>query len=397
MSNAPDSPKATEHDPQSIVDSSSPIREQNSYDAETTGSNPPTGRGRVKQYFASKSKSWGQMFSYSSNGGSADGGSTQDGGSELDTSTLSKKEQRKSKRQQQYELALEGVVQLDDSPILQCHEIYNKFIGNHQTSLVTKEDVLTLLKLDREEHEQHTAKGVHSPDTDKKKGTDGDFDQHVAIDSYDNNDNDNDSLVAAVTKEEKETAGSSSDRASGPGTARRISGWASKFRFRQSDNEKKVSDAAPSDPEIPSPPGEVAVVPPETSDASEAEKAQQAPSDSEPSVSAVENGAYNVENAVAVHDLLPTHSLLDDDDDDEIDHDSDGGQRCAVKSTDEAKAKEQEKEYPPLVAYWQWKNTMRVHKMQLHLGKNSDLALHVVLAILVNQVRYERNALAMTV
>ena len=51
----------------------------------------------------------------------------------------------------------------------------------------------------------------------------------------------------------------------------------------------------------------------------------------------------------------------------------------------------------PLVGYWLWKNTVLTHKMRMHLAKNSDLALHVVLAVLVNQVRYERNAVALTV
>lgn len=42
-----------------------------------------------------------------------------------------------------------------------------------------------------------------------------------------------------------------------------------------------------------------------------------------------------------------------------------------------------------LVSYWQWKNTYTTHKMQLHLAKNSDLALHVVLSIILNICRYE--------
>lgn len=51
----------------------------------------------------------------------------------------------------------------------------------------------------------------------------------------------------------------------------------------------------------------------------------------------------------------------------------------------------------PLVAYWSWENSLRVHKMKMHLAKGSDLALHVVMAVIVNQVRYERNAIAATV
>jgi hypothetical protein len=52
------------------------------------------------------------------------------------------------------------------------------------------------------------------------------------------------------------------------------------------------------------------------------------------------------------------------------------------------------KQLPPLVGYWMWKHTtfnFQQHKMFMHLAKNSDLALHVILAIIVNQVRSERN------
>ena len=51
----------------------------------------------------------------------------------------------------------------------------------------------------------------------------------------------------------------------------------------------------------------------------------------------------------------------------------------------------------PLMGYWSWKNTYTVHKMELHLAQNSDLALHLVLAIVCNQVRSERNAVALSV
>jgi hypothetical protein len=63
----------------------------------------------------------------------------------------------------------------------------------------------------------------------------------------------------------------------------------------------------------------------------------------------------------------------------------------------DATEQDEEPQPQPLVGYWTWKHTYTVHKVEMHLATNSDLALHVVLAILVNQVRYERNALAMTV
>ena len=56
-----------------------------------------------------------------------------------------------------------------------------------------------------------------------------------------------------------------------------------------------------------------------------------------------------------------------------------------------------EAEEESLIGYWKWENTFTVHKMKMHVAKGSDLALHCVMAIIVNQVRYERNAIAMTV
>ena len=51
----------------------------------------------------------------------------------------------------------------------------------------------------------------------------------------------------------------------------------------------------------------------------------------------------------------------------------------------------------PLVGYWIWDNTMQVHKMKMTVAKDSDLALHVVLAIVTNQLRLERNVILTTV
>lgn len=51
----------------------------------------------------------------------------------------------------------------------------------------------------------------------------------------------------------------------------------------------------------------------------------------------------------------------------------------------------------PLVGYWIWDNTMQVHKMKMTVAKDADLALHVVLAIVTNQLRLERNMILTTV
>jgi hypothetical protein len=147
----------------------------------------------------------------------------------------------------------EGVVHLD-KPLLLCQEIYNKIIGNHQTSRVTKERVMKLLKQDMEQHERN----------EEKAGND----ESSSIEVIDGRG----PMVCAVSES--------------PGSG-----------VEESKEDVHAQEATPQ----------------------------------------------------------------------------------------------------PLVGYWNWEHTIRAHKMKMHLAKGSDLSLHVVLAVLVNQVRYERNAIAMTV
>jgi hypothetical protein len=172
---------------------------------------------------------------------------------------------------------LEGVVDLDQ-PLLLCQEIYNRLIGNHQTSLVSKERVLELLQQDRAQH--------------NKAGTD----------ESDSNDKDDEIFSSQQVEASPVQVGTDTDLSPGDGA-----------------QESK-----------------------ESGDVSEADT----------------NGEQHNGNA--------------------------------------EQEQEQEQEQP-LVGYWSWDNTLRVHKMKMHLAKGSDLSLHIVLAIIVNQVRYERNAVAMTI
>jgi hypothetical protein len=170
---------------------------------------------------------------------------------------------------------LEGVVDLDQ-PLLLCQEIYNRLIGNHQTSLVSKERALELLQQDRA---QHIKAGTDESDSDDKDDEIFSSQQGEA------------SLVHVDT---------GTDLSPGDGV-----------------QQSKESGGVPE---------------------------------------ADANGEHHIGNA------------------------------------------EQEPEQEqPLVGYWSWDNTLRVHKMKMHLAKGSDLSLHIVLAIIVNQVRYERNAVAMTI
>lgn len=165
---------------------------------------------------------------------------------------------------------LQGVVHLD-KPLLLCQEIYTRIIGNHQTSRVSKQIVLTLLKEDMKQHVQ--------------EGRDQD----------DNRENDKGliSVVNAVGVDALEADSAFENVVEEPESKRIVDSP----RGDQSTAEEALSD-------------------------------------------------------------------------------------CTEQ---------------PLVGYWAWENTMRTHKMKMHLAKGADLALHVVLAVIVNQVRYERNAIAMVV
>jgi len=167
---------------------------------------------------------------------------------------------------------LEGVIRLD-RPLLLCQEIYNKIVGNHQTSLVSKEKVLELLRQDVAQH----------------------LKDHPNDDETAEDDEEDNPLLSA-----EELANSIATETSG--------------------NCNEVAE-----------------------------------------ISSREVG--------------------------------DGTGR----SFGDTSEKEEEEKQQPLVGFWHWDNTLRTHRMKLHVAKGADLALHVVLAIIVNQVRYERNAIAMTV
>jgi hypothetical protein len=151
---------------------------------------------------------------------------------------------------------LEGVVQFE-RPLLRCQEIYNRFFGNHQTSLVSKEQVLDLLEQDREQHaKDHPEDNV----------------------SY----LENDPLTRAERDILKENGGAFSS------AAERL----------DANNDIGIFGA---------------------------------------------------------------------------------------------------KYEQPLVGYWSWEHTLRTHQIKVHVAKGTDLALHVIMAVIASQVRFERHAIAMTI
>lgn len=43
-----------------------------------------------------------------------------------------------------------------------------------------------------------------------------------------------------------------------------------------------------------------------------------------------------------------------------------------------------------LVGFWVWEHTVKTHRIKMHLAKNSDMALHIALAVMTNMVHTQR-------
>lgn len=210
----------------------------------------------------------------------------------------------------------EGIMHLE-KPLLLCQEIYTRIIGNHQTSLVSKENVLELLKQD---NAQHAAE--HPEETE---------DSYSPIMTTDDNDESEgvevDAAGTALFEEEYLYTVGDSDEFPGSGTP---------------EHKEEVSD-------MPSP-----------------ERPSNANDGKDGGRASPSSGVSEYKEAV-----------IEDESEEEI---------IRVPEEDQ-----------PLVGYWLWENTLRTHKVKMYVAKGTDLALHVVLAIITNQVRYERNAIAMTI
>lgn len=193
---------------------------------------------------------------------------------------------------------LQGVVHLD-KPLLLCQEIYTRIIGNHQTSKVTKEKVLTLLRQDMEQHLQNRK------EDDEVESVGNDVTLGVSTDSL---------SLSNCTEP-----------------------LHNNISLKPDLNVTTTSTTVKSENMSPTP---VA------------------------NASSSEGYTGNEESTKVI----------------------------SLEQPSQPPPKEQ-----PLVGYWVWENTLRTHKMKMHLAKGSDLALHIVLAVLVNQLRYERNAIAIAV
>lgn len=233
---------------------------------------------------------------------------------------------------------LEGYLQLD-KPILKCEEI-NSFLGQHQTMLVSDKEAK---RLEEEELETAAKLGAdaHAPDANVKHGTEP-----------------AEGGAAAPTE-----GGATASKKKGsdkpfPGM-RKIGRWLKKVGEAGSEWAASVEssfDGAAHDKLDPS-------------------------TEKDPRKASQTEGEDNVDSDIDDSDQIKktsSHTSLDG------------------LSTSSSKSGKHE-DLEPLVGFWNWDNTMRVHKMKMHVAEGSDLALHVVLAIVTNQLRLERNVVVTTV
>jgi hypothetical protein len=248
---------------------------------------------------------------------------------------------------------LEGYLELD-KPILKCEEI-NSFLGQHQTMLVGDKEAKRL-----EQEELRTAAEIgadaHNPNANQKPG-----------------------LVTSegeATSPPPAAAGAEGGSMTIPSKKKDAKSFSKVRKFGKW--LKKVGEAGTE--WATSPPGSV------PSRAADSNKSTTKEKDSKQTD--IDGAAHNEANGDEKEDsdidnsdqIRPTSSQISLDD----------------QSTSSSKSGKHEV-LEPLVGFWNWDNTMRVHKMKMHVAEGSDLALHVVLAIVTNQLRYERNVVVTTV
>jgi len=207
---------------------------------------------------------------------------------------------------------LEGIINLD-KPLMLVQEIYDKIIGNHQTSVLSKQQAIKLL---REDQEQHMKDGGL------------DHDDPFLIDQ--------EALLEVVRGPKEKHAG----------------------------KEDQQSDYMP-----------LTILKDDMQTPTKAPLAKNTRTDEgdEKLVREILEGKEDQSVLPEREASIETTGDTVQDEDNEIEGEE------------------------PLIGYWMWDNTIRTHKIKMHVAKNADLALHVVVAIIANQVRYERNAIAMSV
>ena len=320
-------------------------------------------------------------------------------------------------QQQNYEMALEGVLNLDgEQPIVQCQEISNKMMGNHQTFNTTKQALLTLLKLEtksRAQNQNNSNSNIDeatdytptSPESNEQPKKEADANPETArTELTEDTDNSSEldfrsgwnwfsSTAMAKMKESKADDRGNTTSSSNCDTTDRNT-------TVKSDIESDETSPGDSSLTVTAKPDETQkckAFSPETPPAADSspgdgiEEAKEEVGDQEDttkkenslgknSSKSMHNGNKEISDSLGARgrDSSSSRSSTLD---------------ASILAPNESE-EEEEENMPPLVSYFFWKHTslnLGKHKIHMHLAQHSDLALHVVFAIVSNQVRSERN------
>ena len=261
---------------------------------------------------------------------------------------------------------LEGYLQLN-KPILKCEEI-NSFMGQHQTMLIGSEEAK---KLERETIKELGA-NAYNPNANLQFGF----------------------TEEATHKEEPAAGGSSSSNETYFPRMRKFANW---VRTKSQHSLNVMSSTASWDAQEDSLTPTIAITPLEGFEERKKEEEKKMESSDPLAADPLSAGLSPLEQnpSAQTEDLLSLGTK-------KMSHDdllaSPGVEEYKEEvPTSPAAAPEEKIPEEPLVGFWSWENTMRVHKMKLHVAEGCDLALHVVLAIVTNQLRLERNVVVSTV
>jgi hypothetical protein len=238
----------------------------------------------------------------------------------------------------------EGILHLD-KPLLLCQEIYDKIVGNHQTSVLSKKQAIDLLRKDIEQHKNDADINGDShaflADQDwifaqlnesngDQQASQEESNHQIAKQSQGSMDTNDDGLIDSVGKRQKD------------------------------DRDMNSEKGAPGEQRSPTTAVDNTISHPGNADEEKKEENEQL----EGSTSRLWNRGFNSQKSKVNDQEIEKGSDLDED---------------------------------GIIGYFKWENSLFSQEIKMHLAEGSDLALHVVLAIIANQVRYERNAIAMMV
>ena len=286
---------------------------------------------------------------------------------------------KEEKRQAAYEQALEGVIDLS-LPLIQCEAVKHKASASHQTSIVSKEKVIQLLHVDQQQQE---ANKNGSKDAAAAANSDNPLVQAI-LDEIKKNPPpptaEASTTEAASTSEETNETSNTANMVEA--SIRNIGkSWFGFGKTEDAAEGLKEDNGGTSGKD-----GDK----PQESEEQESKEAEDKNENKEKAEEASESEElpFAVDESEGEGDDMPFAVDSSGEQEKEAEAapatDTTGND---TKGSDGAEVKEEEEEkHEPLIAFWMWQNTYSVHKMQMHIAQNSDLALHIALSILINNV-----------